>query len=192
MQQTLPIAWRCLIDEQDELLIELIATKVEEICGYKPDSDTVAHFLEQPTGTNSIPPDVPTSRPPRPAAPVGPETAPASGGTRTGYGLNGQEFQARNAIRVLLSVLKPISSRDDAFMARFAGAPHESITRGIARTADELYPGRPHFGRDYSHQLSSGWWLGTNYSRASIRKILQMASEVAGLQFGTDLIVHLG
>ena len=44
MQQTLPLAWRRLIDEQDELLIELIATKVEEICGYKPDPDTVALF----------------------------------------------------------------------------------------------------------------------------------------------------
>ena len=192
IQQTLPNAWRRLIDEQDELLIELIATKVEEICGYKPDPDTAALFLEQLTRADSLLPEDPTPAHRRPSAPVGPVPAPTAGSTRTGYVLSGQEFQARNAINVLISVVEELSSRDVGFMERFAGRPHGRTRRYVARTADELYPGRPDFGRDHSHQLSSGWWLGTNYSRASIRKILQMASEVAGLQFGIDLIVHLG
>jgi hypothetical protein len=50
--KTLPYAWRRLIEEKDEILIERIATKVEEICGYKPNPDTVAGFLKA-----QVPPD---------------------------------------------------------------------------------------------------------------------------------------
>ena len=192
IDEALPIAWQRLIDEQDELLIEIIAEKVEEICGYKPDPDTVAPFLEQQTRANS---PLPKVRPPAqkpPSAPVGPAPEPAAGGTRMGFVLDGQEFQERNAKAVLINVLESLSSRDAGFIERFAGRRHGRIRRYVARTVDELYPGRPDIGRDYSHQLSSGWWVGTHYGRATIGKILRMASEVAGLRFGTDLIVNLG
>ena len=192
IDDTLPIAWRRLIDEQDELLIDLIAAKVEEICGYKPDPDTVAGFLE-----GQAPPDMRVPQNPTPArrsssSPVVPSPTPTASGTGMGYVLDGQEFQARSAKAILITVLESLSSRDAGFMARFDARRHGRIRRYVARTVDELYPGRPDLGRKYSHQLASGWWVGTHYGRASIRKILQMASEVTDLQFGTDLIVNLG
>ena len=45
MKQAMPTAWHKLIEEQDDLLVDLIAEKAEEICGYKPDADMVANFL---------------------------------------------------------------------------------------------------------------------------------------------------
>ena len=45
-KDTLPQAWAKLIEEEDELLLELVADRVESLCGYKPDSDTVAYFLK--------------------------------------------------------------------------------------------------------------------------------------------------
>ncbi len=45
IKDTLPIAWDKLIKEPDELLVELIAETTEKLCGYKPDSNTVAEFL---------------------------------------------------------------------------------------------------------------------------------------------------
>jgi hypothetical protein len=191
IHETLPISWRRLIEEQDDLLIELIAAKVEEICGYKPDPDTVARFLEQQTRPSPPLPEVRSpNRQPR-SSPVGPSPTPTAGSTRTGYVLNGQEFQARSARDALISVLERLNSRDPGFLERFAARRHGRTRRFVAKTADELYPGRPDLGRDHSHQLNSGWWVGTNYSRKNIRQILQMASEVAGLQFGTELIVYL-
>lgn len=192
IHETLPVAWRRLIEEQDELLIEIIATKVEEVCGYKPDPDTVAHFLETQAPPNSRVPEGRTPARQLPSAPVRslPPTVAATG--KTGYVLDGQEFQARSARDVLINVLERLSSRDHGFLERFAGRRHGRTRRYVAKTADELYPGRPALSRDHSHQLSSGWWAGTNYSRANIRQILQIASEVAGLQFDTELIVYLG
>lgn len=43
--QTLPNAWKKIIDENDELLFELVANKVEELCNYKPSKGSVFEYL---------------------------------------------------------------------------------------------------------------------------------------------------
>jgi len=40
--------------------------------------------------------------------------------------------------------------------------------------------------------LSTGWWPGTNLSRAQIERIIEMACEVAGVKYGRELSVNLG
>ena len=45
--QTLPNAWEKIIDENDDLLFELIANKVEELCNYKPSKDLVFKYLSK-------------------------------------------------------------------------------------------------------------------------------------------------
>lgn len=37
IKDTLPIAWERLVKEEDELLLEVVADSVENICGFKPD-----------------------------------------------------------------------------------------------------------------------------------------------------------
>jgi len=46
INETLPKAWNKIIDEEDELLIELLAETTEKICGYKPDVETVVTFIK--------------------------------------------------------------------------------------------------------------------------------------------------
>ena len=53
MLSTLPEAWSKLVAEEDELLLELLADKVESLCGFKPDVDTVARFLRENVGLSS-------------------------------------------------------------------------------------------------------------------------------------------
>ena len=45
MNATLPEAWKLLVEEEDELLLEILADRVESLCGFKPDPDSVAAFL---------------------------------------------------------------------------------------------------------------------------------------------------
>ena len=47
MLSTLPEAWSKLVADEDELLLDLVADKVESLCGFKPDVDTVAKFLRE-------------------------------------------------------------------------------------------------------------------------------------------------
>jgi len=46
IRTNLPEAWSKLIQEEDELLLELVAARVESLCGYKPDLHAVASFLK--------------------------------------------------------------------------------------------------------------------------------------------------
>jgi hypothetical protein len=191
MKATLPKAWVKLVEEEDELLLELVADRVESLCGFKPDPDTVARFLK-----DHIFPRTPsaTTQPPRPTVP--PSIPPASVGTpagAVGYIINGQRYPARNARDVLVSVFEALSQRDATFLERFAALPkHGRTRRYLARSPEELYPGRPDLSREHSTQLSSGWWLGTNVSRAAIERIIEMACEVARINYGRELSVNLG
>lgn len=189
MRDKLPIAWAKLIEEEDDLLLELVADRVEQLCGYKPDPDMVARFLKDNVLLRT--PSTPM-QPPRPTAPL--VTPAAVGGpVRTvGFVFNGQHYPARNARNMLVSVFEFLSTRDRTFLERFASLPkHGRTRRYLARSPEELYPGRPDLAHE-SKQLSSGWWLGTNVSRASIERIIQMACEVAQIDYGRELSIYLG
>ena len=45
IKETLPKAWKKIITEPDELLVELLADTTEKLCGYKPDNEMVEQFL---------------------------------------------------------------------------------------------------------------------------------------------------
>jgi hypothetical protein len=192
MGAMLPKAWAQLVDEEDELLLELIADRVESLCGYKPDPDMIATFLRISISQRPAPgaPDQLRARAPRrPTRP--PETGhqPAS----VGFVLDGKHYGARNARDVLVSVFEALTARDQSFPERFAALPrHGRRRRFLARAPEDLYPGRSDLARDHSVQLTSGWWLGTNVSRAAIARIIKMACGVANIQVGHELSINLG
>ncbi len=45
IRETLPKAWKKIITEPDEILVDLLSETTERLCGYKPDSETVEKFL---------------------------------------------------------------------------------------------------------------------------------------------------
>ena len=194
IKRALPTAWHKLIEEQDSLLIDLLADKVESLCGYKPDLDAVADFLVTQVRAQDVPPES-SARPLVSGAERSPTKSSESLTLVGNYGfrLKGQRAQARNAIDVLIQVLERLSIADPEFLERFASRPkHGRTRRFVAREKEELYPGRPDLARDHACQLNSGWWVGTNYSRSQIEQILRMAAEVARLRFGNDLVIWLG
>src|SRR5918997_640619 len=70
-QRTLPDAWTKLIESEDELLMELLSDKVEDLCGVKPDPEAVAAFLrKQPASASEATPAPSPKRTKRPARPV--------------------------------------------------------------------------------------------------------------------------
>ncbi len=190
---TLPNAWRSLVEEQDTLLIDLLADKVEDMCGYKPDPDACSSFLSelsrQAAPTVASVPDRLQSHPDRmQRSKVTSEKAPG----RAFVVLEGQTYHARAAREVMLRVFSLLNEQDPGFLDRFAARKHGKKRRYIARDKSELYPGQPDLCNTAADEIVPGWWLGTNYSRQSIEKIIRMACEVAGLRFGRDLRIDLG
>lgn len=189
---TLPVAWAKLTEEPDDLLIELVADKVESLCGYKPDPDTVASFLTNGARPVASPQIKPTP-PQRPTAQKAPSPSSEQKQLSSiGFSVQGRIHNARNARDVMVQLFEELARKDPTFLERFAARPkHGKKRRFIARSQAELYPDRPDLGESHSHRLSSGWWIGTNYSRENIEKIIRMACEVAGLTYRTDVLIKL-
>lgn len=174
-------------------MIELVADRVESLCGYKPEPDLVAEFLAQQIVQRQPARASGATRPtPLPApAPAPPGRGAASSGF--GFRLGGRDVPCRNARDVLVSVFEELVKRDPSFPERFTSLPkHGRTRRYLARERDELYPGRPDLVANHSHRLSCGWWLGVNISRKQVERIIRMACGVADLRFGRDLVIWLG
>ncbi len=189
-QRTLPEAWTRLVEAEDELLIELVSDKVEDLCGVKTDPDAVAAFLRRQASSSTEPSPGPVPRrAERPARPVpGSTDAPRF----VGYMFYGSWNPARSAREVMVGVFEELAKRDPEFPERFAALPkHGRKRRYIARTREELYPGSPHLASN-ALQLGSGWWVDAHASRSGIERRIKMACEVARVGYGKDLQVNLG
>lgn len=194
IRDALPQAWLKLVEEEDELLLDLLADRVESLCGYKPDPDTVARFLVESIQLRAASPAPSVPKPSAPAPPLAPPAwAPKGTPSATGFVLQGQFSPCRNARNVLVSIIEALADRDPSFLERFVALPRHGRTRRyIARERNELYPGRADLVQEHSHQLRSGYWLGINISRKQVERIITTACEVAGLRYGTDLKINLG
>jgi predicted type IV restriction endonuclease len=192
--RTIPEAWSRLVEGEDELLIELVSDKVEDLCGYKPKPDEVAKYLKgylrapmQP----STPPPIPA--PSNDPTKTNPYTSPA-GNTenRPGFYRDGRFIAASSAIGVMIEVFRCLGEADPGFFERFASHPHHGRTRRyLDRDPDRLYSNRPDLVAGCSFEIEPGWWLGTNYSRAQILRIIDLACTVAGKPIA-DLHLSLG
>jgi negative regulator of replication initiation len=195
-----PKAWGQIIADEDELLLEILADRVESLCGFKPGPDMVARFLKEGVAARVAAPirnhaqDVPKKSSAAPSIEI--LTAPSAPAVNTrllGFTFKGAFHPSRNAIDALRQVFELLSARDPTFAERFASLPkHGRSRRYLAKEAADLYPGRPDLARDCATQLSTGWWLGTNHSKQTIGRIIWMACEVADMVPGSDLVAHLG
>jgi hypothetical protein len=211
MRSALPLAWGRLIEDEDEMLLEILADGVESICGFRPDPDMVATFLKgdvargplktapprsvRPTLPKNPTLDVsaPVARLPVPATTtMSHPSAPISVPGGIGFMVDGRFHPSKTAIGVLRQIFDLFDKRDQSFSDRFMSIKHGRSRRYLARERAELYPGRPDFCQEYAIELQSGLWMGTNYSRHSISGIVELACGVAGMKFGEDLIVNLG
>jgi hypothetical protein len=206
MHAALPKAWSHLVADEDGMLLEIVADKVESLCGFKPDPDVVAGFLKKFVSGRAEPALQPRNaqnaarltEPTRPnaaaqrvvAAQVPREPAVSH---QIGFAFEGQFYACRNAIDTLKQIFDLLIKRDPTFAERFAGLPkHGRTRRYLAKTANDLYYERPDLVSEFSEWLDAGWWMSTNHSKQTIGKIIEMACDVAQIGFGRDLIAHLG
>ena len=101
--------------------------------------------------------------------------------------LLGQRVEAASARDGMTKALEGLQDLDHTFLEKLS-AEKGRTRRIVARRPEALYPGRPDLAR-YSLKICGSWYVGTNYSLRDIRRILQIACNVAGIQYGRDLIL---
>jgi hypothetical protein len=193
VESNLPKAWELLLKDQDSLLLELLAEKVEDLCGYKPDLDLCSNFLERKSQRPSYlqqpkaEKEIPKTRPR-----IAPAGAPHTSKGHIFYLIfKGKEYKARSARKVMTTLFLLLSQEDNGFLERFASRKHGKKRRYLAKDKFDLYPGRPDLAGQHSVEIVPGWWIGTNYSRKNIQDIINLALEVAGPQLSAMIKVNI-
>jgi predicted type IV restriction endonuclease len=187
--QSIPRAWRELIEEPDELLIELIAERTESICGYRPNADEIEKFLVEHVRSSQR---APISGP-KPVDEVGRRAARSQGqpgSSRIGYGLLGENHSAPNAIEAVVEILQVLSKRSPDFWSKLAPLTRLRKRTHFARSRDEIFPDRPDL-EQYIREIAPGWYLNTNMSNTTKKRLLEAACRAANLRFGRDLQIQL-
>lgn len=196
IHEAFPEAWGKLVESEDDLLIDLLAEKVEELCGIKPDPDTTATFLRkgvQPKD-KALQSAAPQSKARRSEQPVNPAaTVTEKSQEARGYTLDGQFYPQKFAIDVLTEVIDKLAERDPSFLEKLAeDLKHAKGKRQyVASTSEELHPTRPDFASKYARKLRFGWWIDTNLSNPQKESLIQRACKVSDLRYGEDLKIKL-
>ena len=195
-QDTIPKAWRDLIDEPDELLIELLVEKTESICGIRPEVEQVEDFI---VGKLDQRPLVPPKSTPSPSEPK--RTLQAGnqekvllgrnqGSREISYSLFGKQRTAPTAKSALIEILEEMSKRDQDFFENLSRTARGRRRNHLARTREEVYPQRPDLAEG-AIEIAPGWWIGVNIANREKRRILERACEVLSIKFGEDLQITL-
>ncbi len=189
---TIPEAWRELIEKGNEDLVDLVANTVESKIGVRPDNDEVAEFL---AGLGkSIIVEAAQREIPQPARIPIRSTVPTTGVEPTRRGkliLLGKSHNYQNAKDAMVVVLRELAKNNSSFLERCS--QHSDAQgrkrRYIARSLEELYPDREDL-REMHEALPDGWFVATNLNNVLKKTIIKLATEVAGLTFGKDVIVE--
>lgn len=203
-KEALPRAWGQLVGQGDDRLMDLLSQEVESLSGYKPASEDVQSYLaslggqtereaaasasSRPSRPTRVAETAQTARPAILDAPPSDTVLPS-----VGFTLNGAFVPGRSGADVLRRTFQALADRDPTFLDRFIELPqHGEVRRYLARRPEDLYPGRPELVKKAAFEIRPGYWIGTHYSLKGLRRILQLASQVAGLRFNEHLKVRLG
>lgn len=173
--------------------MELLASTVEIKAGVRPDNNDVAEFLAV-LGKPVIVQDARSSIPEKPnfVAQGFARQGAAEETTRSGrLLLRGKAYSYTSAKDAMVIVLRELARDDPSFLERCSRHPDAQgrKRRYIARTPEELYPDREDL-RDMRESLPGGWLVATNLNNVLKKAIIKLATQVAGLTFGKDVVVE--
>lgn len=118
-----------------------------------------------------------------------PEPVSPQPGKKYRYDFLGEEGTANTLGDLLVDILRSFADLDAEFLEKFSEGQGR-VRRFLARNPKAIYPGREDLS-NYSAEVCLGWWVGTNYSRVDVRRLLHSACQVAGLTWEVDLLVDI-
>ncbi len=180
-------AWQAILREHNDILMELLIERVEDMCGIRPESLACENFIDSLLTNNPRPEITPT-----------PQRNNIREGTnritqnQIGYKFFGKSYHMQYARDVMIDIIKRLAERDSTFLTRFETRARGRTRNYIARNKMDLYPGRNDLCENESREIVSGWWIGVNLNKLTIDKILRIALEVAQITKGQDVDYYLG
>ena len=192
IKDTLPRAWNALLKEPDSLLLEYLAEKVADLCGYKPDLNSCGQFLERVSNPD-IGTTVSTLKQTTPLSVKEPKETDGVHEKRSVVScvIKGETYESKSAKEVMCKVFQFVIKEDADFPEKFSPLPYGKKRRYLARDRRELYPRSPHLAEEKSTEVAPGWWLATNFSREVIQEILNKALAVVHPRVRSQIQVNI-
>jgi predicted type IV restriction endonuclease len=206
----LPLAWRELVADAHDQLLEAVTDKTEALCGYKPAQDEVIRFMRSLQPGEVVAPAARTTdarssnrteaskeglRPAKGSSakfenlkiPT-PTNTTAPDKTVT-YVLRGQQCTAANAGLALVEILRHVVAADVGRIPELARAVSGTKVNHIAQSPAEINPAKPELAR--AVEIAPGWSVGLNISNKTKMGIIRTACELYGLQMPEELDISL-
>lgn len=200
-RKAIPDAWRDIFEASEpdkslNLLVNVLAERVESKGEVRPaDNDVVDFFRSLQGSTDSPKTGLKWPEPPPPE----PEDPPV-GGPRPRVRIKnlvilGRPYSYRSQSEAMAIVFKKLQEEDPEFLQRFYEHPQNKSYWGrrrryLGRNQRELFG--DNVKKPRSHEpIDRGWVISTNYNWwTSKKRIIQLATKVAGLKFGRDIIIN--
>ena len=117
--------------------------------------------------------------------PVGTQEPPSSGDWH--IILEDQVITAKTGADALEETLRALTTGNAQRLEAVASV-RGRVRPLIAQTPEALYPGRPDL-TEFSREFVEGWFVGTNYSRRDVMRLIRAAAEACDLTWGVDIHV---
>ena len=191
-KKELPEAWHYLLNEDPKRQIANILSRATHMrCGHTPLETDVDQFLKDcfssPGPTPSIAKQPATKPKPDQASYVAPEAIPAgTAKSRTRgpiyYHLFGKQHVSKNAKEAYVHIITTLAQRDPGLLQRLYYKLRGRKVNHVARSRDAL--SLTPAAAKAAVEIPGGWWLNTNLSNGSKKKLLQEISSEADVPFG--------
>ncbi len=170
----------------DTLLVTIPCDTIALLLAVRRDEeDGVAAVIDRLARSHFVP--VPDEREPSPRHESEPISQQPKG--KYPYEFLGEEGAADTLGKLLVDVLQWFAYLDADFLEKFSEGQGRT-RRFVTRDPKGIYPGREDLS-NYTAKVCQGWWVGTNYSRVDVRRLLHAACQVAGLTWDVDLRVEI-
>ena len=191
-KKELPEAWHYLLNEDPKRQIANILSRATHMrCGHTPLETDVDQFLKDcfssPGPTPSIAKQPATKPKPDQASYVAPEPIPA--GTAKShtrgpiyYHLFGKQQVSKNAKEAYVHIITTLAQRDPGLLQRLYYKLRGRKVNHVAPSRDAL--SLTPAAAKAAVEIPGGWWLNTNLSNGSKKKLLQEISSEADVPFG--------
>ena len=162
--------------------------QLKENCGIRPDLDDVRAFLQNQrlSATQELTPKPSPLPTPRETKATTPKSA-SRGGKIIGFVLDGRQQDCGSGNKALSDILIEFQRRDHTFMARLAPRTIGRNRRLVAQNPNDIYENEDL--KEMVRDLKNGWWMGTNISTGVIKGHIETACEVAGVAYGSELVL---
>ena len=196
-RRTIPDAWTEILQRKKDYpllkqLIEGLVAEVERRVGVEPYDNEVIDFLRSLQRQER---QVPAPPSPREKDSKGKKRKSGRSGKLV---ILGKFHSCRNQNNATEIVFDELQKKDRKFLQRFYKHPKNQKNKYKGRRGDYRYLGQNYqelFGDNEGKPRSfvnirGGWVVSADYNWEKKKKIIQLAAEVAGLEFGRDIIIN--